>query len=190
MPKISYSLAIAFAIHILILVLSTFLIDKRPTPFLFGSKNTISMDFGLSSDGHALVQSSKKKVHLSPQNKVHESAGTEVHSPAKVEAASEQGGGLSIGPINGASSYDFTSSAVSYQDPTYPRLAIQRELEGSVTVRVKVTAEGMPANTEILKSSGHELLDRAALDAISKWKFHPRAAPYFVEKDIIFKLKN
>lgn len=192
MPKISYSLAIAFAIHILILVLSTFLIDQRPAPFLFGTQNTISMNFGLSSDEAGgtpkKAATSRTETNISPKAGTHVSSNSQNNSAAKIEAASEAGTGSSVGP--GSGPYDFASSAVSYQEPIYPRLAIKRELQGSVTVRVRVTPEGKPSNTEILKSSGYELLDRAALDAISKWKFHPRPAAYFVEKDIVFQLKN
>ncbi|MEA9355669.1 energy transducer TonB [Bacteriovorax sp. PP10] len=193
MPKISYSLAIAFAIHILILAGSTFLIDKAPLPFLIDPKSLINVQLG---DGNGRQG---RKTHFIPtqfhsgkSSEAQTGAAANENAVSEMKAASENGSGTGVGSGsgNGSSSYDFNASAVSYKDPTYPRLAIKRELQGSVKVRVSVSPEGRPSNIEILKSSGHDLLDRAAIDAISDWKFLPRSAPYFVEKNITFQLKN
>lgn len=188
MPKISYSLAIAFAIHILILAGSTFLIDKAPLPFLMDSKSMINLQLGDGDNTPARKSRSSPTTIHSGKNPETQITGLNEGAGAKMETASENGNGTGIG--TGTSDYDFNASAVSYKDPTYPKLAIKRELQGSVKVRVSVSPEGRPSNVEILKSSGHDLLDRAAVDAISEWKFLPRPAPYFVEKNISFQLKN
>jgi TonB family protein len=190
MPKISYSLAIAFVLHIFILVGSTFLIDNGPSPFLVDPKNLINVQLGNGPEvSYRKGHSREAKLNL-PYEK----------SATKIKSASENGSSTtsttdyeSVTGSGGGSrgdSYDFATFAVRYKDPIYPRLAIKRELQGNVTVKVSVTAEGNPSNIEILKSSGHDLLDRAAIDAMSGWRFLPRTAPYFVEKNIVFQLKN
>lgn len=182
MPKISYSLAIAFAFHILIFAVSTYFVDKEPLPFLIDSKSIINN----VQLGHNPAHSSLTVENVKSQVK---SVSPNLYSSSGSESASE-GGSPEGESGNGNSSYDFTTSAVSYKEPIYPRLAIKRELQGDVSVKVTVSSEGKPTNIEILKSSGHDLLDRAAIDAMAGWRFLPRPTSYFVEKNIVFKLKN
>jgi len=40
-------------------------------------------------------------------------------------------------------------------------------------VKVHVSAEGLPEQVSIAKSSGHNSLDEAALEAVEHWKFTP-----------------
>jgi protein TonB len=39
-----------------------------------------------------------------------------------------------------------------------------------------VQADGLPAEISLNRSSGHPLLDRAALDAVRRWTFEPGRA--------------
>lgn len=182
MPKTIYSLAIAGALHILILALSTFLIDKEPIPFFINSQSAIDVQLG-----NARTMTSLKRSGASPNRGIKVENRSE-SSISQTETAS-QGNNTALGGSE-SGPYDFAASAVSYKDPVYPRLAIKRELQGDVKVRVAVTSEGKPSNIEILKSSGHALLDKAAIDAMTGWRFLPKPAPYFVEKTILFQLKN
>lgn len=195
MPKISTSLAIAFAVHILIITIVNFLVARGPKPLLLDTKNTINLQIGNSGIGGTSKKSSMARARpvLSSQ------AGPTTNSIDKSRDASENSKSLGSDNENGnvpgsgngnAQTYDFDNSAVSYKEPVYPRMAIKRELQGSVRIRVKVSPEGKPTNTEILKSSGHEILDKAALEAVSFWQFQPKEISYFVEKTIIFQLKN
>lgn len=182
MPKIIYSLAIASVLHIFILGLSTFLIDKEPITF-FGNKKSM-IDVQLS---HSSINNPGKRSSVRANSVLQVSTPIESFT-SQTETASQNVNSAMGSDGNGA--YDFAASAVSYKDPIYPRLAIKRELQGDVRVRVAVTSEGKPSNIEILKSSGHDLLDKAAVDAMSGWSFLPRSAPYYVEKTILFQLKN
>lgn len=56
------------------------------------------------------------------------------------------------------------------QKPTWPKEAIRRELTGTVTMKFLIDADGRVLEKEIVKSSGHELLDSAALDATARCK--------------------
>ncbi len=57
--------------------------------------------------------------------------------------------------------------------PPYPRLARQRGWEGIVRLEVFVDKDGIPSEVGIEQSSGHGILDKAALSTVEKWKFSP-----------------
>jgi protein TonB len=59
------------------------------------------------------------------------------------------------------------------QPPKYPQLAKQMHQEGLVTLMVEVDQKGMPVKVEVKQSSGYQLLDRAALEAVRRWRFQP-----------------
>jgi protein TonB len=51
---------------------------------------------------------------------------------------------------------------------SYPRVARDNNWEGRATVRVVYAADGRRASIALARSSGHEVLDRQALDTIAK----------------------
>lgn len=57
--------------------------------------------------------------------------------------------------------------------PQYPALAMRRNWEGTVLLRVHVLANGKPGDVQIQKSSGRSQLDDAALAAVKRWSFAP-----------------
>ncbi|MBL0941717.1 MAG: energy transducer TonB [Alphaproteobacteria bacterium] len=57
--------------------------------------------------------------------------------------------------------------------PHYPRRARELGFEGVVVLHVKVSKIGKPVRIEILSSSGHTLLDKAALNTLHQWSFMP-----------------
>lgn len=57
--------------------------------------------------------------------------------------------------------------------PEYPPLAQRRGWEGTVLLRVRVLANGSPAEIQIQTSSGRELLDKSAIQAVKRWTFVP-----------------
>ena len=56
----------------------------------------------------------------------------------------------------------------------YPETARRAGWEGRVTVRVEVSADGLPIRVVLEKSSGYGVLDQAALRAVKTWRFQPR----------------
>ncbi len=58
--------------------------------------------------------------------------------------------------------------------PGYPRLSRRAGEEGSVLCRLHVGADGRVRRVEVVESSGHERLDRAAAETLSDWQFEPR----------------
>jgi len=57
--------------------------------------------------------------------------------------------------------------------PVYPKNALDRNLQGTVTLTVTVSPEGKAAKVQVTGSSGHSLLDRAAQRSVSRWPFKP-----------------
>jgi len=57
--------------------------------------------------------------------------------------------------------------------PDYPALAQDRGLQGQVILKVQVLATGKPAAINVEKSSGHKVLDDAAIKAVQGWAFEP-----------------
>ncbi len=57
--------------------------------------------------------------------------------------------------------------------PNYPRRALDLGQQGVVTLAALIEPNGRPGMLKIEQSSGHRLLDKAALAAVKKWEFEP-----------------
>jgi protein TonB len=57
--------------------------------------------------------------------------------------------------------------------PEYPEMAIFLGYQGTAIVRIKVSAKGLNKGVEILRSSGHKMLDQSATKALRNWRFTP-----------------
>lgn len=57
--------------------------------------------------------------------------------------------------------------------PVYPRRMLRRGVEGTVMVRAQVLEDGSCHHVSLKTSSGHSLLDDAALRAVKGWRFVP-----------------
>lgn len=57
--------------------------------------------------------------------------------------------------------------------PEYPEAAQERGLEGKVLLKVHVLPDGKPDNIVVARSSGHQILDDAAIKTVHKWSFVP-----------------
>ncbi len=57
--------------------------------------------------------------------------------------------------------------------PAYPAMSKRLGEQGSVNLRIYVGADGLPQKRELLKTSGFERLDQAALDVVMRWTFVP-----------------
>jgi protein TonB len=59
------------------------------------------------------------------------------------------------------------------KEPVYPPEAVRRAEQGAVILLIHVSPEGLASGVDVLKSSGHVLLDRAARDSVTAWHFLP-----------------
>lgn len=67
----------------------------------------------------------------------------------------------------------FDAAYLNNPTPPYPPLSRRLREEGQVMLRVLVSPEGQPSRIEIRTSSGSERLDRAAEQAVARWRFVP-----------------
>ncbi|KGQ19410.1 Ferric siderophore transport system, periplasmic binding protein TonB [Lysobacter dokdonensis DS-58] len=68
---------------------------------------------------------------------------------------------------------DASPIPISKPAPRYPQRALRMRETGTVRVLVSVGADGVPTNVSIESSSQSRDLDRAALEAVRKWRFSP-----------------
>jgi len=89
----------------------------------------------------------------------------------------------------------YNAAYLSNPPPAYPMAARRRGIEGTALVHAEVSPEGACLRAELKKSSGAEMLDQAAVEAVRKWRFVPAkrgsvAVVAWVEVPITFKLEN
>jgi protein TonB len=68
---------------------------------------------------------------------------------------------------------DRPAAYLSNPRPRYPELARRRGLEGLVVLEVLVDLAGAPERVTVNRSSGHEVLDSGAVEAVKRWRFAP-----------------
>lgn len=82
---------------------------------------------------------------------------------------------------------------ISNFNPRYPVQAQRANQEGYVVVKFTVRPDGRPADVEVTSSEPRRIFDRAATDAVERWKFKPalrdgKPVPSTVTNRIDFKL--
>lgn len=106
--------------------------------------------------------------------------------------------GAVVNPSERATSANAAESASRFEaapgdartpQPAYPRPALQRGQTGTVRIEFSVAENGAVAQAEVARSSGHPMLDAAALNTVrARWQFPPGASRrHFV--DIVFQLR-
>ena len=95
-----------------------------------------------------------------------------LHTPGPTAAANATGlrNGTEAVPVIGPG-YD--AAYLSNPPPQYPAAARRLKLQGTATIRVLVSPEGHPKMVRLEKTSGAQILDDAALDAVHHWLFTP-----------------
>ncbi|MCZ6720174.1 MAG: TonB family protein [Proteobacteria bacterium] len=102
--------------------------------------------------------------------------------------------GSSGGAAGRASAPRYGLAGLYNPPPDYPLVARRRGMEGRTVLRVEVLPDGKAGRVSLRRSSGHALLDDAALGAVSKWTFRPAQAggvpvAGVVEVPIVFRLE-
>jgi TonB family protein len=182
MSKFSFSFGIAVGIHIVVL-LPLILFIKKSEPIVIDSRNLIELQINRSSG------QTKKSTLFQPKN----SQNLPSTTVGSIDNSIKIGNDVTTDSItneNVGSENNFEATILNYQPPVYPHVAQVRGLQGVTRIRIHVTSEGMPGEIILLKSSGHDVLDKAALEVIPRWRFQTKNSTYFVEKNIVFRLNN
>lgn len=66
-----------------------------------------------------------------------------------------------------------TPVPISLPPPRYPQEALRRNAGGTVRVKVTVATDGSVDRLDVAESSGNRHLDRAAMEAVRRWRFQP-----------------
>ena len=59
--------------------------------------------------------------------------------------------------------------------PAYPSEAQQNDWEGEGLFELRIDAAGRVRSVSVLRSTGHQILDKAASDALRDWRFRPNS---------------
>jgi protein TonB len=161
-------------IHVLIALISIFgLPDFR---FKKIPDLTIELSVLAPSSGGEQISIAKpptpQKIEKIEQVLPKDKDGTQTKETPQIPSASSASSAL--GPAAAPTSdADYKASYLKNPKPPYPPLAVKMRLEGKVSVLVEVLPSGRAGKVAIESSSGHDLLDKSALQTIKEWQFTP-----------------
>ena len=89
----------------------------------------------------------------------------------------------------------FSAAYLRNPPPRYPLAARLNGEQGTVTLKVLVTRDGLPNSVALEKTSGSALLDAAALQTVRRWRFVPARVAQdpvdaWVIVPIVFRLED
>ncbi|ENM5899266.1 energy transducer TonB [Vibrio mimicus] len=131
----------------------------KPKPQPQATKNPVSVEQAKQTPA---AKPAPEKVETNTQNEPKPQ-----QTAAKPTTASK---GVSSQPIL-VDKPAFVSAPVQ---PRYPRVAQKRGIEGTVMYEIWLDEQGNQIQQYLITSSGTEVLDKSALEAIKQWKFSPR----------------
>lgn len=90
---------------------------------------------------------------------------------------------------------NFNAAYLRNPPPRYPVSARRNGEQGTVTLKILVTRDGLPASITVQATSGYTTLDQAALEAVRGWRFAParrgtQPVEAWVLVPIVFKLEG
>ena len=99
------------------------------------------------------------------------SAGTDAASAIAtlVEAQTQQ-----MSSLSGSGGVDREAVPLVRIEPDYPMQARQRSIEGWVVVEFTISTAGTVKEAEVVASEPGTVFDRAAVQAVRKWKYNPK----------------
>lgn len=98
-------------------------------------------------------------------------------------------------PPRPATAASASPTPIQMPAPRYPAQAARRGVGGIVRVRAEVGVDGVPVSVTVVEGSGTRELDRAALEAVRRWRFRPgvvdgRPVPGSVVVPIEFSMRH
>lgn len=125
-------------------------------------------------------------------------AGESVAPPSTDAAKGQSTPGTAAGPSAAADGGPLVIFDPAYRDPptppAYPPRSVMLGQQGQVVVRAAIDPRGNPEEVVIWTSSGFPLLDKAAIDAVKRWRFMPArrgasTVAAWVQVPVNFKLR-
>ncbi|MDD2728475.1 energy transducer TonB [Malikia sp.] len=124
----------------------------------------------------SLDAASKANTVAASPSTAQQAAAATLHRPTDQESGHGQRTAVGQAPASAATRIERPDSSADYLDnprPAYPPMSRRLGEQGQVMLRVWVEADGRPAKVEIGRGSGFDRLDRAALQAVQRWRFVP-----------------
>lgn len=118
--------------------------------------------------------------------------------PSELPAAGQAQPGTSNGPSAPAEGGPLVIFDPAYREPptppAYPPRSVMLGQQGQVIVRAAIDAKGTPEEVVVWTSSGFPMLDKAAIDAVKRWRFMParrggNTVAAWVQVPVNFKLR-
>ncbi len=125
-------------------------------------------------------------------------AGESVAPPSTEPAKGVSTPGTAAGPSSPAEGGPLVILDPAYRDPptppAYPPRSVMLGQQGQVIVRAAIDQKGNPEEVVVWTSSGFPLLDKAAIDAVKRWRFMPArrgasTVAAWVQVPVNFKLR-
>lgn len=127
-----------------------------------------------AADENARGDESNCVAQSTPEGPVSE---TDANGLLATPAGPQGSGAAEVGPGPAAAPPGTVAATpvayVYYVGPRYPALAERNGWEGEVLLTLSIDASGRVARAAVAASSGHDVLDRSALDAARIWRFAP-----------------
>ncbi|HEX5339160.1 MAG TPA: energy transducer TonB [Gallionella sp.] len=131
----------------------------------------------LSEPAPQPVAKPRPVVPQQPAAQVAAAAPSVAAQPVAVQAAPQQAADAAAAqPVNAAAALpdrepDYQAAYLRNPPPAYPMTARRMGWQGRVVLSVEVLSTGLPGQISVQQSSGHEVLDNAALQAVRGWRF-------------------
>jgi len=161
------------AIHILIGLMGVFGLPE----FNFKKRPDITIELSVLAPSTGAEQTSVAQPQTVKKTKVEKTLpkdkdGTQTKETPQTPSTSSASSAL--GPAAAPTSdADYKASYLKNPKPPYPPLAVKMRLEGKVSVLAEVLPSGRAGKVAIETSSGHNLLDKSALQTVKQWQFTP-----------------
>jgi protein TonB len=94
-------------------------------------------------------------------------------APAAARKVSAKGGGARTRTGTGGGQAYTPARYASCPPPVFPAEARKARLSGTVLLLVQIDERGRPLSITLRQTSGHAILDTAALRAVRAWRFEP-----------------
>lgn len=110
------------------------------------------------------------------------------------EKRKEEGGSFGKREASSAVSRLTPPKPLKITKPRYPIIARKMRYEGAVVLDIEVLPDGSVGKVKIVESSGYEVLDKAAVKEVKKWKFIPavrngKPVRSVVRERIVFRIR-
>jgi len=97
-------------------------------------------------------------------------------APVETPASTAQTSSAPPQPVNASPGLpdrepDYQAAYLNNPVPAYPMVARRMGWQGRVVLNVEVLASGLPGQVKLHQSSGHDVLDNAAMQAVRGWRF-------------------